>query len=119
MKLIKSLFNILGIKKSKSIADKHKANKKMKYYRREKKRECLQAYSKTGKVECSCGCHTLSELELDHINYGGNNHRRKLFNGQNKGGYDLYCRLSKAGYPDKKEYQILCKTCNLKKGGKK
>ena len=90
-------------------------------YRLKVKREVLAYYSTTGKCECNnpnCTEHRIAKLELDHKHYGGNDHRRKEF-GQNKGGYDLYCRLRKQGLPDKKNYIVLCKECNLKKGGKK
>jgi hypothetical protein len=49
-------------------------------------------------------------LTIDHINGGGAEDRKR-----NHGGWGLYTRLQKLGYP-KDDYQVLCYNCNLAKG---
>ena len=69
----------------------------------------LNAYSGND-IKCSCcGEKEVKFLAIDHINGGGNKHRRTF-----KYGSYLYNFLRKNNYP--KGYQILCHNCNLAKG---
>jgi hypothetical protein len=70
--------------------------------------ETLQRY---GAVCQCCGETQRQFLTLDHINGGGNTHRRSLFNGKTIGGIAFYRRLRAQGYPD--GFQVLCWNCNM------
>lgn len=72
---------------------------------RKARNECLAAYG--SKCAC-CGESTPEFLAIDHINGGGNAHRRSL------GKRDIYFWLRAEGYPT--EFQILCHNCNHAKG---
>lgn len=73
------------------------------------KDETFTAY---GGYICSC-CGETEKLfmTIDHINGGGNTHRKSL---GNAGGKDFYTWLRKNGYPE--GYQVLCYNCNISKG---
>ncbi len=77
---------------------------------REKKRalriECIKTYG--GMCAC-CGETTIEFLCIDHINGGGNKHRKQIR------GANIYYWLKQQGYPQN-EYQILCHNCNMAKG---
>lgn len=77
--------------------------------RREKARyECISNYSK-GKMCCNCcGENEIKFLSIDHIDGGGNIHRKN--NKINK----IAEWLRKNNYPN--GYQVLCYNCNLSKG---
>ena len=58
---------------------------------------------------CACpGCGATDDLTIDHVNGGGEQHRRQL-NGMN-----LYRWLVVTGFPA--GFQVLCRSCNLAKG---
>jgi NAD-dependent SIR2 family protein deacetylase len=72
--------------------------------------KALEAYSgKFPKCSC-CGEDTIEFLGIDHVDGGGNKHRKEL----TKNGTTLYLWLNKNNYP--KGYQVLCHNCNLAKG---
>lgn len=63
----------------------------------------------TPKCQC-CGETTIQFLAIDHINGGGNRHRREVVGGS--GAY-VYSWLKKNNYPD--GFQVLCNNCNQAK----
>lgn len=69
------------------------------------KHETFEHY---GGIKCNClGCDitNIMILELDHINGGGNRHRREI-----GGDRRIYMHLKKLGYPS--GFQVLCANCN-------
>ena len=77
------------------------------------KKEVLQQYS-IDELKCACcGEKEIVFLTLDHIDGGGNEHRRELAKIGIKGG-NFYRLLKKQEYPP--GYQVLCFNCNLAKG---
>jgi len=60
------------------------------------------------KCDC-CGDSNTEFLSIDHINGGGNQHRKELGLGR-AGGYDFYMWLIKNNYPD--GFRVLCFNCN-------
>ena len=97
----------------------------MRQYRREHLNEHVQSqlrYLKRLKIRCfqyyggaypkcaCCGENTPEFLSLDHINGGGNSHRKK----EKIVGNGIYRWLRKNNFP--KGFQILCFNCNLAKG---
>jgi len=75
-------------------------------YHRHLKDQVIDAYG--GKCKC-CGDDHREFLSIDHINGGGNQHRKRL-----KGNH-FYELLKKENYP-KEEYQLLCMNCNFSIG---
>ena len=71
-------------------------------------------YSNNNPKCVCCGDKKINNLVLDHINGGGNKHRRE--SGKNWG-IAFYRLLIKNDFPP--EYQVLCWYCNLRKGPKK
>lgn len=73
------------------------------------RKEFIAAYGS----KCACCDETISEfLTLDHVNGGGNKHRRLI------GTNNLYTTLKKVGWPQD-EYRLLCMNCNWAgRGGK-
>ena len=60
-----------------------------------------------------CGCCGESEVKflgIDHIEGGGNEHRKEM----TQGGLHIYLWLRRNGYPE--GFQVLCHNCNLSKG---
>jgi hypothetical protein len=53
-----------------------------------------------------CGESDVEILEIDHIDGGGNKHRKSI------GQSNIYLWLEQQGYPD--GYRVLCPTCNKK-----
>jgi len=77
---------------------------------RKNKLEALKYYSITIVPCCSrCGIIDTDVLTIDHINGGGNKHRREL--GICSSHFNRW--LKKNDYPD--GYQVLCFNCNVKK----
>jgi hypothetical protein len=77
-------------------------------YEKKKRIEVLTHYG-NGKMECACCGESIFEfLGLDHINGGGNKHRKSI------GTTRLYDYLRSHGYPD--GFQVLCHNCNMAKG---
>lgn len=74
------------------------------------KEEVFGHYS-PGEIRCAC-CKEkeITFLCIDHLNGGGNEHRRSL-NGVS--GANLWRWLKKSGYPT--GFQILCHNCNFAK----
>jgi hypothetical protein len=79
-----------------------------KTYRSKLKKEVMEAYG--GKCAC-CGENLIEFLTIDHINGGGNKHRRALRIGSGSG---FYCWLKKNNFPT--GFQVLCHNCNIAKG---
>ena len=73
-------------------------------YRRNLKQDALNAYG--GKCAC-CGVDNYEFMAIDHINGGGNKHRKENKTGS---GLQFYRWLKKNKYP--KGFQILCANCN-------
>jgi len=70
-------------------------------------RQVLEHYSK-GTPRCAyCGETDPIVLQIDHIDGGGNKHRKTL------GNVHLYSWLKKQGYPE--GFQVLCANCNIRK----
>jgi hypothetical protein len=77
-----------------------------------------------GKCMCpGCGEAAIEFLSIDHINGGGNKHRRELANnrllpGKNvyqvRGGVNFYRWLERSGFPE--GYRVLCFNCNMARG---
>lgn len=79
-------------------------------YKLNVKMEAMLAY---GGCQCSwpgCDCTDLDILHIDHVNGGGNEHRREL--GMEGGGYNFYLWLKNNGYP--KGFRVLCANHNTK-----
>jgi hypothetical protein len=67
------------------------------------KAEVIEHYG--GKCAC-CGVVDLVFLAIDHVNGGGNAHRKEV-----GAGYRMYRWLKVNGYPD--GYRVLCHNCNF------
>ena len=80
-------------------------------YHQKVKEDTLKKYG--GKCKC-CGETQMEFLSIDHVNGGGNIHRRKI-KAEGGGTASMYRWLKKNGYP-KKGFQVLCYNCNLAKG---
>lgn len=77
----------------------------------ETKEKVFSHYSPAG-IRCACCGETeLKFLSIDHIEGGGNKHRKAI--GRGAGG-TFYRWIIKEGYPP--GYQVLCYNCNLAKG---
>lgn len=77
-------------------------------YRIRARRLAMNAYG--GAICRCCGEDTLEFLAVDHINGGGNQHRKK----NNAIGTMFYVWLRKNKYPS--GFQVLCHSCNQAKG---
>lgn len=64
----------------------------------------IEAYG--GKCKC-CGEKTVEFLSIDHVNGGGEEHRRKVHG-------HIYANLIKRGFPS--GFRLLCHNCNLSRG---
>lgn len=73
------------------------------------KEETMRQYG--GPVCTCCGEEEVKFLSLDHINGGGNRHRKQTGCGS---GRVFYRWLKKHGYPP--GFQVLCFNCNMSKG---
>jgi hypothetical protein len=67
---------------------------------------CFRMY---GDVCVCCGEDHQEFLQIDHINGGGNKHRKEI----KRGGHTFYLWLAQHGFPN--EYQLLCANCNSAK----
>lgn len=73
--------------------------------RRRLRKEALDHYGGA----CSCCEETAFEfLAIDHIDGGGNKHRKEVSNGN--GGYAFYLFLRREGWPE--GFRVLCHNCN-------
>jgi hypothetical protein len=91
--------------------NREKSRKYNKDYRRNRKMETFNHYC-GGDIKCQCcGDKHIEFLSLDHINGGGNKHRREsgLLTPT-----ALYGWLKRNNYP--KEYRVLCMNCNWSRG---
>lgn len=85
---------------------------KYKDYRMQVKLDAMEAY---GGPQCSlCPCDDVEILEIDHIDGGGNEHRREIGKGHlgAGSGYNFYLWLRQNAYP--KGFRVLCPSCNKK-----
>jgi hypothetical protein len=82
-----------------------------KRYRVKVRLEALRAYSKADPICVCCGETTLEFLALDHIDGGGNAHRKSI---RPTGIVSMYEWARRNGYPPL--FQVLCHNCNLAKG---
>jgi len=74
----------------------------------------IQHYS-SGSMKCAfCEESDMDILTIDHINGGGNAHRRSINKSGSVTGGNFYKHLADNNYPE--GYQILCWNCNAKKG---
>lgn len=81
-----------------------------KKYQQRVKIEVFSYYS-NGTPECAhCGITDIDILCIDHINGGGNTHKKSLGEG---GRRNFYWWLRREGFPE--GYQVLCRNCNWKK----
>ncbi len=90
-----------------------------KYREREKERVRAQRVSVLthycGGLKPFCVCCGESEIKflcIDHINGGGNKHRREIFGTSRSGNLSIWLFNNK--FPE--GYQILCHNCNMAKG---
>lgn len=63
-----------------------------------------------------CACCGEAEpmfLTIDHINGGGNKHRKEVLGSHLRAGFSTYEWLARNGFP--KEFQCLCQNCNVGK----
>ena len=82
-------------------------------YRRRLKYAVLTAYASDTTPSCrKCGSSNIDELQIDHVNGGGDVHRIEVL-GRPAGGHPFYLWLKRNGYPT--GYQILCRSCNINK----
>lgn len=77
--------------------------------RRKRKEQRQQVISHYGGICTCCGLDDLDVLSIDHINGGGNRHRRIIGDSS----YQMYKWIIKNNYPE--DFQVLCMNCNLAK----
>jgi hypothetical protein len=102
--------NIESIKVSKHLhysKNVKEISEKRKLCRRQAKMDCLSHY---GKVCACCGESRPEFLVIDHINGGGNQHRKE--NGIS--GSSMYFWLRKRNFPI--GFRVLCDNCNMSLG---
>lgn len=88
--------------------DRKKYNKE---YAHKIRKDIINHYS-NGKNECACCNENIFEfLVIDHINGGGNSHRKNV---SGRGGMNFYVFIRKENYPI--GLQVLCHNCNMAKG---
>jgi hypothetical protein len=85
--------------------EKHAVHTKR--YRDKLKKQVFDHYGN----QCAC-CGEAEEtfLTIDHINGGGNQHRKQISNGSLSGGNQTYLWLIRNNFPD--GFQVLCMNCN-------
>lgn len=92
----------------------HYHNNHQKAYNQRLKKQILLAYGRT----CAC-CSEDNPVFLciDHIEGGGNQHKRLLFGRYPSGGYRFYQWLKREGFPS--GFRVLCWNCNhgMRMGG--
>lgn len=97
-------------KYQKTARGKQSLNRAMCRWRLHLRIEVLTHYG-NGKLACvKCGEDSIFCLTLDHIEGGGNKHKKRI-----GGAVKLYPLLKRQGYP--KGYQTLCMNCQWKKRG--
>lgn len=77
------------------------------------KTEVIRHYSPSGTCQNEgCNFSDIRALTIDHIDGGGNKHRRQLFPNTPRGaGNAIYRWLKNAGYPD--GFRVLCMNCQF------
>lgn len=90
---------------------KQKENTKIK--NQERRLVCLKHYSSEIPFCACCEEKEIKFLSIDHINGGGNKHRKEIIGENSKGG-NIYVWLIKNNFPE--GFQILCHNCNMAKG---
>ncbi len=90
-----------------------KMNIRLRRIANNRKLKCISHYSNNLNKCCQCGNSDMEVLCLDHINNDGNEQRKQLNNGKNKGGAAFYRWLIKNNYPS--QLQVLCLNCNINK----
>lgn len=99
--------NLLQSKRIYVLNNKEKVANCKKESRRKARFQALVAYSKDQPL-CECCRETdLDSLCIDHIDGGGNSHRRKI---GKLAGYSFYIWLKKNKYPS--GFRVLCLNCN-------
>lgn len=78
-------------------------------YMRLSKRAIFEHYGGNPPKCACCGETTLEFLTIDHVNGGGNKHRKEI-----GGGGNFYRWLVKNDFPE--GFQVLCMNCNWAKG---
>ena len=68
----------------------------------------IQAIAKYGGACACCKVKDWEFLTIDHVDGGGNAHRKAI---GNNGGYHFYLWLREHGYPPR--YRVLCMNCHL------
>lgn len=90
---------------------------KCKDYSRRYRLTCITFYGGVNPKCACCGESIYEFLSIDHINGGGNKHRKEMRSGQTKssfGGATTYRWLINNKFPE--GFQVLCHNCNLAKG---
>ena len=77
---------------------------------RERRIQVIQHYSQGVGCCACCGESHIEFLGIDHIDGGGNKHRKEVQNHYR----NIYWYLIKNNYPD--GYRVLCHNCNLARG---
>jgi hypothetical protein len=78
-------------------------------YRYDLKIETLNAYG--GCVCAICSNQVIQVLTIDHVDGGGNQHRKGL---DLNSGWIFYSYLKNINFPDKDKYRVLCMNCQIK-----
>jgi hypothetical protein len=89
-------------------ARRDQTNKKRRERNQATKEEVIIHY---GKICQCCGESKKEFLCIDHINGGGNKHRKEI---ESRGSYSMYQWLKKNNFPN--GFQVLCHNCNMAKG---
>lgn len=84
--------------------NRSEVNEKSSYHKLQLKIIVIDVYG--GECSC-CSEHRLEFLSIDHVNGGGNKHRKEL----NRWGNGFYHWLVSEGFPD--GFQVLCMNCNF------
>jgi len=94
--------------KNPGIHNKHNRNARWRL-----KEDLLRIYSKGTMICACCMIGIVQFLAIDHIEGGGNAHRKKISGGRSAGTDHFYYWLRNENYPP--GYQVLCHNCNFAK----
>jgi dCTP deaminase len=86
--------------------NRERVNAKNTEWRKRIRRAALEHYGGQPPKCAICGERQLGFLTIDHVDGGGNHHRRRI----TRGGYSIYVWLRQQGYP--KGFRVLCFNCN-------
>lgn len=95
--------------KIKKTESEERKQAKYTWYKAWHKRQKMEVLTHYGLRCACCGDTTIEFLSLDHIEGGGNKHRKSI-----GGGANLYRWIVKNNFPE--GFQVLCFNCNLSKG---